>query len=364
MINNPTGRQIGSLTVKTLPKIILKTLHAGKAFIAAFVFVLYGCNSDADSDKRTYRSPFEALEDYASCLHQLNAIDMADTKQLIELVKEWKTLDDTIASRFFRDPYGVEANRTDTSYIALRDSIVLRLGDIAGAQKRTLSDYILLVASVNRQPTDSATLALEKSMHRFYGSMDGTATFGLALKATIEKYESMLDRTIASGFTSKQQVFDYLGAEDKAFRSFLEHLPKLGNIPLTKVRDNSADVMKQIISLASEEGGMFQPTELVTILTMRNNRRLIQNALQCVNDIRMGKVAKDERAPAYMWMMIQPWASFDSLSFSLMSEAQLKTMGILAAETPKCIEKLGNPDFPIDIEELPALLMRTFISTL
>ncbi len=69
MINNPTGRQIGSLTVKTLPKIILKTLHAGKAFIAAFAFVLYGCNSDADSDKRTYRSPFEALEDYASCLH-------------------------------------------------------------------------------------------------------------------------------------------------------------------------------------------------------------------------------------------------------------------------------------------------------
>ncbi len=361
MTNNPTGRQTGSLTLKKLPKIIL---HAGKAFIAAVVFVLYGCNSDAGSDKRTYRSPFDALEDYASCLHRLQAIDMADTKQLIELVKEWKTLDDTIASHFFRDPYGVEANRTDTSYIALRDSIVLRLGEIAGAQQRTFSDYILLVASVNRQPSDSATLALEQSMHRFYGSMDGTATFGLTPKATIEKYESLLDRTIASGFTSKQQVFDYLGAEDKAFRSFLEHLPKLGNIQLTKVRDNSAEVMRQIISLASDGSGMFQPTELVTILTMRNNRRLIQNALQCVNDIRMGKVGKDDRAPAYMWMMIQPWVSFDSLSLSLMSEAQLKTMGILAAETPKCVEKLGNPDFPIEIEELPTLLMRTFISTL
>lgn len=361
MTSNPTERQIESLTVKTLPKIIL---HAGKAFIAALVFVLYGCNSDTDSDKRIYRSPFDALEDYASCLHQLNSIDMADTKQLIELVKEWKALDDTIASRFFREPYGVENNRTDSVYICIRDSIVMRLGDLAGAQKRTLSDYCLLVASLNTQPADSATLALEKSMHHFLGSMDSTTTFKLTPKATIEKYESMLDNTIASGFTSKQQVFDYLGAEDKAFRSFLEHLPKLGNIPLAKVRDNSAEVMKQIITLASDRCGTFQPTELVTILTMRNNRRLIQNALQCVNDIRTGKVGKDNRASAYMWMIIQPWISFDSLSYSLMSEAQFKTMGILAAETPKCIEKLGNPDFPIDIEELPILLMCTFISTL
>ncbi len=361
MTSNPTERQIESLTVKTLPKIIL---HAGKAFIAALVFVLYGCNSDADSDKRAYRSPFDALEDYASFLERMSAIDKADSKELIELVKEWKALDDTIASRFFREPYGVGANRTDTSYLCIRDTIIMHFEDLAGSGKRTLSDYTLLVTSVSKQPADSTTAELMMSMHRFFGALDATPTYGVNAKATITKYEALLDSTLVSGFVSKTAVFDYLKSEDKAFRSFLEHLASLDNIPLTKVRDDTAETMKLIIGLASEENGMFQPTELVTILTMRNNRRLLQNALQCVNDIRTGKVGRDDRAYAYMWMIIQPWISFDSLSYSLMSETQFKTMGILAAETTKCVEKLGNPDFPIDIEELPTLLMRTFISTL
>ncbi len=361
MASNPTGRQDRSQTVKKLQKIILRT---GKVFVAVIAIVLYGCNSDRNSKEREFSSPFEALEDYESCLQRLNAIDKADAKQLIELVKEWKALDDTIATRFFREPYGVNASRTDTSYLCIRDSIVMRLGDLADSEMRTLSDYIMLVASVSRQPSDSMTVELMMSMHKFFGAMDGTATYGANAKATIVKYEAVLDYALASGFKSKRQVFDFLKEEDKAFRSFLEHLPSLGNIPLKKVRDDSAETMKLLIGLASEECGMFQPTELVTILTMRNNRRLIQNALQCVNDIRAGKVGKDDRAPAYMWMMIQPWISFDSLSFSLMSEAQMKMMAMLAAETQKSVEKLGKPDFPVDIEELPALLMRTFISTL
>jgi len=90
----------------------------------------------------------------------------------------------------------------------------------------------------------------------------------------------------------------------------------------------------------------------------------MQNALQCVNDITTGKVGKDEQAAAYMWMLLQPWVSFDSYAFTLMSEAQLKTMRILATQTQKCIDKLGNPDFPISPDDLPGLLIKTFITTL
>jgi hypothetical protein len=88
----------------------------------------------------------------------------------------------------------------------------------------------------------------------------------------------------------------------------------------------------------------------------------MQNALQCVNDITTGKVGKDEQAAAYMWMLLQPWVSFDSYAFTLMSEAQLKTMRILATQT--CIAKLGYPDFPISPDDLPGLLIKTFITTL
>ena len=47
-----------------------------------------------------------------------------------------------------------------------------------------------------------------------------------------------------------------------------------------------------------------------------------------------------------------------------MSNAQTGTLRTLAAETPKCIVKLGKPQFPIDTDELPSLLIKTTITNL
>ena len=208
------------------------------------------------------------------------------------------------------------------------------------------------------------TVELVSSLHRFFGSMDATPTFGTDAGETVRRYEALLDSALADGFSSKEDLFDFLRDEDMAFRSFLEHLPDLGNIPLAGIRDNSIGVMRQMVTLASEDDGVFAPSELLTILTMRNNRRLIQNVLQCVNNIRAGKVGNDERSEAYLWMLLQPWLTFDAGAYSLMSGAQMRTMGILAAETPKCVERLGKPEFPVDTDSLPVLLIGTLISTL
>ena len=47
-----------------------------------------------------------------------------------------------------------------------------------------------------------------------------------------------------------------------------------------------------------------------------------------------------------------------------LSDAQVGVMQVLATETPKCIDKLGNPKFPIDTDELPSLLIKTTITNL
>ena len=361
MAVNPTGRHIGPPMMKKLPKIILR---AGKVFMAAFAITLYGCGNGSGTEGRFYRSPFDALEDYSSCLHRMSSYDKADMKLLTDLVRDWKNLDDSIYSRFFPEPYGEGANRSDSSYLCIRDSIVSQLCSLAESDRRTLSDYITLVAAVRRTPRDYMTVELVSSLHRFFGSMDATPTFGIDAGETVRRYEALLDSALADGFSSKEDLFDFLRDEDMAFRSFLEHLPDLGNIPLAGIRDNSIGVMRQMVTLASEDDGVFAPSELLTILIMRNNRRLIQNVLQCVNNIRAGKVGNDERNEAYLWMLLQPWLTFDAGAYSLMSGAQMRTMGILAAETPKCVERLGKPEFPVDTDSLPVLLIGTLISTL
>ena len=61
-------------------------------------------------------------------------------------------------------------------------------------------------------------------------------------------------------------------------------------------------------------------------------------------------ITDNGQAAAYLWMILQPWISFDSFAYALMDEEQLRTM-----------EKLAGIDFPLETEELPTILMKTFI---
>ncbi|MCM1312837.1 MAG: hypothetical protein NC252_08090 [Roseburia sp.] len=361
MTSNPTGRQMTPQRVTKRSRLILWTTTV---MLAVVTSVFSGCGSHPDKVVSMYDTPEEALKDYASYLSRIVSKDKADIRELGKLTDEWTTLDDTISAKFFSGYETGIPERSDSVYTSLRDSIIGELCRLAESRPRSLADYLVLVNAVSRLPADTLTAGLLTSVHHFYGSMDRTSTYGVGNKETISRYEQFLSDALDSELTTKADVFTFLRGEDMAFRSFLSHLPTLGNIPLIRVRDNTSRMMARIVELASEEKPLFTPSEMVVILTMRNNRRLLQNALQCVNDIRAGKVGRDERAFAYLWMLLQPWLSFDPLSFSLMSEAQMNTMRTLATETPGCLSKLGNPKFPIDTEELPALLIRTYISTL
>jgi hypothetical protein len=361
MISNPTGRQF---ILNPSQKFSNLRGYLSKAMMLILLFTLVGCSSKSGKANFSYKDPAEALEGYESYLTKVSNKKDVKTKELISLMQEWKELDDTIVNRFFANAYSDDATANDSSFVHMREQIIDNFTKLVDTRKRSLADYLDIVTEIKTVQPDTATRSLMMYMHRFYGAMDKTPTYKLGNAATVLRYEQALTDVLDKGIRSKQDVFAFLKAEDKSFRSFLEHLPSLGNIQLTKVRDNTSLVLKQVVDLADEKVEVFSQKEIVTILTMRNNRRLIQNSLQCVNDIRAGKVGEGDQSAAYMWMLLQPWVSFDAHAFSLMSEAQLKTMRIIATETPQCITKLGNPDFPIDPNELPALLIKTFITTL
>ena len=322
-----------------------------------------GCTGDAPKTE-SFPGADEALAGYESFLHSIPEHKVFSTSELVSSVQEWKTLDDSVCAAMFRD--SVHANRAavDSVYFTLRDSITEKLASLVDGRKRSLRDYLDFTLSVNRPELDSLSRKFMISAHKFYASMDSVPVFSLDNVSTIRRYEDILDDAARRGFRDKRDLFMFLRNEDMAFRSFLGHLPTLGDIPLAKVRDGSSALMKDMIGLCQGDTPPFSTSEIVILLTMRNNRRLLQNALQCVNDINNRKVKGGDQSSAYMWMLLQPWISFDGFAFSLMSDAQVGVMRVLATETPKCIDKLGNPKFHIDTEELPSLLIKTTITNL
>lgn len=101
-------------------------------------------------------------------------------------------------------------------------------------------------------------------------------------------------------------------------------------------------------------------------MALRTDRRLIQNVRACLDNIRRGKVVTPEQAQAYVWMILQPYASLDGLCMTLLSPEDKETLYRMAAETPAAFEKLRRilPSEGDRLDELPGMLMEIFIASL
>lgn len=75
---------------------------------------------------------------------------------------------------------------------------------------------------------------------------------------------------------------------------------------------------------------------------MRTNRRLIQNTRMCLEDIHQGKVKNKQQALAYIYMILQPYASLDHLSTAVLSHREKEELYDMAACIPRAFEILAT----------------------
>ena len=106
--------------------------------------------------------------------------------------------------------------------------------------------------------------------------------------------------------------------------------------------------------------------EAMLYLTMRTNRRQIQNMQICIEDVRNKKIKTSSQAHAYIWMLIHPYTSLDGFSMTLLSDKERKQLDRMAAHTPVAFKTLSRI---LQLEsgqltELPGMLMDIFIQTL
>ena len=284
------------------------------------------------------------------------------TGRLVELVRKWYALDDSVASCIIRDSLTAHAS---AGLEIIHDSLRFYMGRLIDKRQWAFTDYLTIIESLNRVEVDTFSLPLVTSAHQFYAGLDSVPTYGTNAEQTVVQYQKMLGRTLKDGFQSKADIITFLQEEDMAFRSFLEHFPAYGDIPLDDITTQTGKVIRHIIDLSMKEQPLFHKEELVILLTVRNNRRLLQNALVCLDEIQRNRyIADSNRLTAYLWILVQPWISFDELSYTLLSVQQTDALHRLAKETSKATRKLKHSDFPLEVDELPALLIKAYITNI
>ena len=323
------------------------------------IILLASCNRSAEHG---FHSSEEVFDAYADFLQKVKNTENITTGRLVELVRKWYALDDSVASCIIRDSMKAHAPARQE---IIHDSLRFYMGRLIDKRQWAFTDYLTIIESLNRVEVDTFSLPLVASAHRFYAGLDSVPTYGTNAEQTVVQYQKMLGRTLKDGFQSKADIITFLQEEDMAFRSFLEHLPAYGDIPLDDITTQTGKVIRHIIDLSMKEQPLFHKEELVILLTVRNNRRLLQNALVCLDEIwRDRYIADSNRSMAYLWMLVQPWISFDELSYTLLSERQTDALHRLAKETSKATRKLKHSDFPLEVDELPALLIKAYITNI
>lgn len=323
------------------------------------ITLLASCSRSAEHG---FRSSEEAIKAYADFFQTVKNTESITTDRLVELTRQWYALDDSVASCITRDSMAAHASARQE---IIHDSLRFHMGRLIDKRQWAFTDYLTIIESLNRVEVDTFSLPLVASAHRFYAGLDSVPTYGTNAEQTVALYQKMLERTLKDGFRSKADIITFLQEEDMAFRSFLKYLPVYGDIPLGDITVQTGKVIRHITDLSMKEQPLFHKEELVILLTVRNNRRLLQNALVCLDEIwRDRYIADSNRSMAYLWMLVQPWISFDELSYTLLSERQTDALHRLAKETSKATRKLKHSGFPLEVDELPALLIKAYITNI
>ena len=248
-----------------------------------------------------------------------------------------------------------------TYYYIIVDSIRDEINRIARLQPRSLKDvtYLKIYTAKNREKTHSSKDF--KNASEIFGNMEGAELYK-DLNTTTEAYISLLEKT--APFSKEDEVVDFLQKEDRCFRSLMAFLSEADQKELAIITSKTSQLFDDLYSRVSdgEKNSITERTSL--LLTMRFNRRIIQNAEACMSDIKAKKRLTDQQRDNYRWMLIQPFMSIDGYSMASLTDGQEKSLLRLSDELPSLFAYLDNtPDSSKDLIKLSEVLSDFFLSS-
>ena len=122
--------------------------------------------------------------------------------------------------------------------------------------------------------------------------------------------------------------------------------------PLSDITKDTETICRDIFIAA--RNGNIPAKDVVVYMSMRTVRRLLQNSVECVNNINSLEMRNKAQGNAYIWMIIQPFISIDQFSLATMTPQERSKFEYIISNLPK--SKRFAQIFDIKQRELNYLL--------
>ena len=115
------------------------------------IILLASCNRSAEHG---FHSSEEVFDAYADFLQKVKNTENITTGRLVELVRKWYALDDSVASCIIRDSLTAHAS---AGLEIIHDSLRFYMGRLIDKRQWAFTDYLTIIESLNRVEAVSYT---------------------------------------------------------------------------------------------------------------------------------------------------------------------------------------------------------------
>ena len=321
-------------------KITHQIQHFALMGVAVLTMVLSSCGSE--EKKFIFYTPQDALTTCHKELSKLRPLKTANINRFAEITNAWLELQDSTLSCIMRD----STARTDTEiaadFFAVTDSFRTQTTRLALSEKRTMPEIVKLKVVTANGRTKMIASTDYKTASEFYEQLDAEQLF-TDMNKTLYEYEKLL--TTVKPFKKENELYDFIRNEDRCFRSLLVFLKDIPQERLQIITDKTSDLFESLYNTTTANPGNAVSERVMLFLTMRFNRRIIQNAEVCRNDIKKHIKLTEQQANNYRWMIIQPFMTIDNNAMATLTDKQLQTLYEMADELPRLLTYVDGKDF-------------------
>lgn len=324
--------------------------------------VLTACSSN--SEEFVFQTPQEAINACRNELSNIRPLKKATMKDLSDITGRWITLQDSTFAIMMRDSTIDSNSDIAADFFATSDSIRNEIARLALAEDRSLSDVVYYKVHTARNRENIQESEDYENAVAFYNGLDKVETYK-TVGESVKKYETLLQNNNA--FKKEGELLQFIKEEDRCFRSIMEHLYDVKQADLEHITDRTAMIFQKLYERSQMSPENPVSARLVIYISMRFNRRILQNAEAVVRDINNNKELSEQQAANYRWMILQPFMTIDTYSMASITGEQERKMKEIAEQLPRLLAYIDGKDFDksekSETEKLPGILTRYFLKS-
>lgn len=336
-------------------------LISNYSYLLLVILSLFSCNLKKGMSEICNKE--DAFIAYGEFRNQLHNLDKSSTSNLLNNLREWSILEDTVLHYLISDSLTEQSHKIQDMVrcATIRNDITSEINRLVDSQLHTYADIIDIQQSLNGQNLKDKYPNIYKDAECFFNELPAKIHTKKTAYEVITNYANKLLYWQSKGFSSKQDMLEFIKEEDYLFISFLEHIYEYDSKSIHTIIMTTENISKLMFQATSI--GNLDIRELQLYMGMRTNRRLMQNATKCADAILSKQVKTPEQAAMTVLMLLNPYFNKNHVCTGIHTKKQIEELHHLGEQISPLINLLKRQGLIKEnlIDSLPNKIIKEHI---